>query len=219
MTFTCQSPQGPHLRASEPTDCRHELLDRRCTQTGQHTEDCVFDHGHLRVLNMSTECPESLRRRPEFLGDVSFAKKSKLVEVHLEIVCHLLAKLSDGFGDNCKRQDVSVVNVLSLRGTVLVVCIVRLSFQQNNGVAEDDAFDLSLPRSPSQQLCLGVFRRLVANEPHRWSYQSSDAGRSHGSLSRTCSGPIKTLHRPSGLPSNGKTNVHQSRKEVDENNK
>ena len=102
------------------------------------------------------KCPESLRRGPEFLGDVSFAKKSKLFEVHLETVCHLLAKLSDGFGDNYSRQDVSVVRVLSLRDTVLFVCIVRLSFQQNNRVAEDGAFDLSHRRSPRQQLCLEV---------------------------------------------------------------
>ena len=51
MTPTCLSPRGPHLRASEPADSRHGLLDRRYTQAGRSAGDGAFAHSHLCVLN------------------------------------------------------------------------------------------------------------------------------------------------------------------------
>jgi len=73
---------------------RVELLDRGCTQTGQSAEDGAFDLSHLRILNCVNQCVLSLCGVVlQFLRGVFFPERSNLVEVHLQIVRHLLRQI------------------------------------------------------------------------------------------------------------------------------
>merc|ERR1719313_153256 len=81
-----------------------ELLDSRSSKTGQGTENRAFDLRHLCVFNCVNQCVLGLGSMVlELFGGVLFTKGGDLVEVHFQIMCHLLCKLIlRGFG--CGEQ-------------------------------------------------------------------------------------------------------------------
>lgn len=71
-----------------------ELLDRRRAQAGERPEHRPLDLGDLGVLHSVHERVLGLRRVVlELLRRVLLPKRSNLVEVHLEIVGHLLGQV------------------------------------------------------------------------------------------------------------------------------
>merc|ERR1719440_1224908 len=71
-----------------------KLLDGCGTQTRQGTEHSTLDLCHLCILHCIYQCVLGLRSVVlEFLGCVLFTKRCDLVEVHLQVVSHLLCQL------------------------------------------------------------------------------------------------------------------------------
>merc|ERR1719171_1418897 len=68
-----------------------ELLDRRGTEPSERTEDCTLDLRNLGVLDGVDEGVLRVRRVVlQLLRRVLLAERCNLVEVHLEVVRHLL---------------------------------------------------------------------------------------------------------------------------------
>merc|ERR1719310_301647 len=71
-----------------------KLLDGRGTQAGQRPEDRALDLSHLRILDGVDEGVLRLGRVVlELLGRVLLAEWRNLVEVHLQVVGHLLGQV------------------------------------------------------------------------------------------------------------------------------
>merc|ERR1719240_401979 len=75
------------------TSDRVEFLDGGCTQACQCTEYCALDLSNFRILdciNKGVLCLGSVIL--QLLGGVFLTKRRNLVEVHLQVMCHLLCK-------------------------------------------------------------------------------------------------------------------------------
>merc|ERR1719440_1117873 len=71
-----------------------ELFDGGCTQTGQSAEDCALDLCNLCILDGVDKGILGIGGMIlKLLGGVLFAERCNLIEVHLQVVCHLLRKL------------------------------------------------------------------------------------------------------------------------------
>merc|ERR1719305_1820413 len=71
-----------------------ELLNSGRTQASQCAEHRTLDLGHLCVLNCIDQGVLGLRGVVlQFLRGVLFPKWSNLIEVHLQVMCHLLREL------------------------------------------------------------------------------------------------------------------------------
>merc|ERR1719272_2279331 len=87
-----------------------ELLDGRRAEPGERAEHGALDLGDLRVLHGVDERVLRLRRVVlELLRRVLLAEGRDLVEVHLEVVCHLLGEVvlrgGRGAGEEEERGD------------------------------------------------------------------------------------------------------------------
>mmetsp|Transcript_11050 Transcript_11050/g.19941 ORF Transcript_11050/g.19941 Transcript_11050/m.19941 type:complete len:222 (-) Transcript_11050:84-749(-) len=71
-----------------------KLLDRGSAEPGQSTEHCALDLCNLCVLNRVHERVLRLRSMVlELLRGVLLSERGNLVEVHLQIMCHLLCEI------------------------------------------------------------------------------------------------------------------------------
>mmetsp|Transcript_38162 Transcript_38162/g.69620 ORF Transcript_38162/g.69620 Transcript_38162/m.69620 type:complete len:222 (+) Transcript_38162:146-811(+) len=73
---------------------RIELFDCGSTQTRQGPKDGPFDLSHFGVLHGIHKRVLCLRGMIlELLGGVLFAERSNLVEIHFQVMCHLLCEI------------------------------------------------------------------------------------------------------------------------------
>merc|ERR1719264_1214033 len=81
---------------------RVKLFDGCSAQPGQRPKDCSLDLCHLCVLHCIHQRVLSLRRVVlQFLCCVLLAKRGNLVEIHLEVMGHLLGQIIL-WGSTCK---------------------------------------------------------------------------------------------------------------------
>merc|ERR1719323_245631 len=73
---------------------RIELLDGSGAEACEGTEDSALDLSHLGILHSIDQCVLRLCRMVlELLGGILFAERGNLIEVHLQVMRHLLCQI------------------------------------------------------------------------------------------------------------------------------